>query len=70
MLIIYKFITIIIGCSTVHGESNLVNAFKEFLNVSLEWRVTRLGQSAVLQLFRIILIKGNRAKLNKKGKVE
>ena len=38
MSIIYKFITII-GCSRVPAESTLVNAFREFLNVSLEWRL-------------------------------
>ena len=44
---IHKFVTDIIGCSRVCVEINLVNAFRKFLNASLERRVT----TALNQIF-------------------
>ena len=41
--LIHKFVTDIIGCSRVCAESNLVNAFRELLNASLEREIARLG---------------------------
>ena len=40
---IHKFINEIISCNRIRAESNLVNAFREFLHASLERGVTRLG---------------------------